>query len=166
MATATPGELRKPSRLWRIGIYATVVIWGLFFLLRQCNFDLFTMSLRKDPWVMSFCDRYLRASAESPDRASQAIMVDFACGALGGAGTFTGVAVVKSGSEPSEADQVAGISQIYGEHLDVTKLEWKSDQRLKITLPQGTQLYDLKSIHKNIAIEIQYTPSASLRQSP
>lgn len=112
---------------------------------------------------MSSCDRHIRARAESPDRASQAIMVDFACGALGGAGTFTGVAVVRSGSKPSEADQVAGISQIYGEYGDIARLEWRNDQKLQITLPQGTQLYDLKSIHKNIGIEIQYDPSVSLR---
>jgi hypothetical protein len=128
----------------------------LFVLLRQCNFDLFTMSLRKDHWAMSSCDRYVRASAESPDRTRKAVMVDFACGGFGAAGVFTSVAVVKSAEQPSEKDEVLGASEIYGEYRDVTKLDWKSDRLLQITLPKGIELYDLKTIHNNIAIEITY----------
>jgi len=149
----------RPSRLWRIAVYGTVAVWALFFLGRCVNFDLFTMSQRKDPWLMSTCDRYIRASAESPDHVRRAVMVDFACGAFGAAGIFTGVAVVTPSREPSERDEVLGVSAIYGEYRDITKLEWKSDKLLQITLPQGAQPYDLKTIHNNIAIEIKYEPA-------
>lgn len=105
---------------------------------------------------MSGCDRYVRASAESPDRTRKAVMVDFACGAFGAAGVFTSVAVVKLAEQPSEKDEVLGVSRIYDEYRDITKLEWKSDRRLQITLPKGVELYNLKTIHNNIAIEITY----------
>jgi hypothetical protein len=156
----TSGGQEKPPRQWRMAVYGAVAVWVLFFLLKQCNFDLFTMSLRKNPWVMNSCDRHVRAYAESPDRLWQATMVDFACGGFGAAGVFTTVAVVEvgRGREPSQDDEVVGAAGIYGEYSEITQLEWRSDKLLQITLPEGTPLYDLKTIHNNIAIEIIYDP--------
>lgn len=156
MTTMGSTDRARPSRPWRIAVYSTVMICVLFILGRCVNFDVFTMSTRKDPWLMMTCDRYVRASAESPDHAWKAVMVDFACGAFGGAGVFTTVAVVEMGDEPLEKDDVLGAAEIYGKYRDITKLEWQSEKLLQITLPQGTQLYDLKTIHNDIAIEIKY----------
>lgn len=155
METDVLAERQRPNRAWRLAVIGTITFWVLFFLLKQCNIDLWTMRIVKNPWTMNSCDWNIRAFAESPSRSWKAMTVDFACGGFGAAGIWTVVAVVKAGQEPSEKDEIIYASNIYDSR---TRLEWKSDEKLHVTLPKDVSLFDLKTLHSGIEIEIEYDP--------
>lgn len=107
-------------------------------------------------WASSYCDKIEIESVDSPDHRWQAKAVLIACG--DGFASSEGVAVIVVKPRtwwPTVRDEVLQLSLGWE---DGAKLEWQSENRLLISVPDSMDIYKQRPVVGSVTSEVKIVP--------